>query len=72
MNYHSGEEVEKGDLVNVHGEAAEVEAVVDPECGYYPEPIGAGCILTSSSSGYIYVSAADQNEDLKFVARAAA
>ena len=77
IKYASGELVKPGDHVRYHGEAGEVEFVVESaspvaESAWYLEKLGPGAMLrVPEVFGAVYVSDTAEDELLEFVSRAA-
>lgn len=75
MKYQSGEQIRKGDKVLFHGEAGEIELVVDklvgdPAIDWYMNEQGPGVlILEPKSFGRVFIRDTENTEDLQFVAR---
>jgi hypothetical protein len=72
LTYLSGEEIQSGDRILYHGEPGQVEFVAkegDPLTGWCVEQFGGGCMILTPSFGRVFVSKADEDEDLEFVAR---
>jgi len=77
LKYQSGEEIQRGDQVLFHREAAEVEFVAvdssDPATGWFLQEFGGGVMIADPKvSGHTFIPAShlDEYEDLEFVARA--
>ena len=74
--YQSGSEIRKGDRVLLHGDAGEVEFVLDGENNPEDWPVeqfGRGIMIAAPKSfGSLFLAEAElaDNEDLKFVSRA--
>jgi hypothetical protein len=78
LKYRSGEEIRKGDRVQFHGNAAEIELVAcdpndpDPEISWHIKEFGGGVlILDPSVSGRTFIRSESlpEYEDLEFVSR---
>jgi hypothetical protein len=72
LKYESGEEVQAGDQVRYHDEAAKIEFVAkadDPGTVWYVEQFGGGCMIFAPSFGRVFVSKPQDDEDLEFVSR---
>jgi hypothetical protein len=78
LKYRSGEEMRKGDRVQFHGNAAEIEFVAfdpndpDPAVAWHVMESGGGVmILDPSVSGRTFVGkdSLEDYEDLEFVSR---
>lgn len=74
LKYQSGEEIEGGDRVLFHGEAAEVEFVADsdsdPETQPFVQEFGGGVMIADPNvSGRSFIPAGLLDEDLEFISR---
>ena len=72
LKYRSGEEIERGDHVLFHGEAAEVEFVADvsdAETESFFQKFGGG-VMIADPKAFIPAGHLDEYEDLEFVSRA--
>jgi hypothetical protein len=74
MRYQSGEEIQKGDKVLLHGEPGEVEFVVDaligdPAMDWYIKEYGRGAMVVEPKVGRTFVNDTENAEDLEFVSR---
>jgi hypothetical protein len=77
LKYQSGEEIQKGDKVLFHGEAGEIEFVVDrltgdPATDWYMKELGPGAMVVEPKHfGSAYIRDTEANEDLLLVSRRA-
>jgi hypothetical protein len=78
LSYRSGKPIRRGDRVRFHGNAAEVEAVADPESGdpeseWYVKELGGGVLIADPCvSGHTFIDkdSLHNYEDLEFIATA--
>ena len=78
LKYRSGEDIQKGDRVRFHGNAAEIELVAsdasdpDPEVAWHMKEHGGGIlVLDPLASGRTFIPSNQINdyEDLEFISR---
>jgi hypothetical protein len=76
LKYRSGEEIQKGDYVRFHRNAARIELVAsdpnEPEQAWYVKKFGGGVLISDPTvSGRTFISKEDVGEyqDLEFVSR---
>jgi hypothetical protein len=73
--YQSGEEIQKGDLINYHGDPGEVEFVVqsrtgDPAMDWYLEQFpGGGVMINAKGFGRVFLAEGDIDDFLEFTSR---
>jgi hypothetical protein len=78
FKYLTGEEIQKGDRINLHGEPGHIEFIAndpaDQELAWFVQEYGGGVMIFDRTGGNTFITA-DQLpdcEDLEFVGRAAA
>jgi hypothetical protein len=77
FQYHTGEEILKGDRILFHGEPGEIEFVAtvlgeDPALNWYVQEYGGGVmVLEPKFFGRAFLTQTDDAEDLVFVSRRA-
>jgi hypothetical protein len=75
MKYQSGEEIRKGDKVQFHGEAGEIEFIVeeltgDPATDWYVKEHGPGVMIVEPKFfGRVFIGDTEDAEDLILVSR---
>jgi len=71
--YWSGEEVQEGDRVTLHGQPAHVETIANPSSGYddylVKEHGGGVMIVEPKNFGRAFINEPHTYEDLDFVSR---
>ena len=73
--YQSGQEIQRGDRVRLHGEPGEIEFIADPAHDpndWYVKEFGGGVMIVEPKSfGRLFINAGDipGYEDLEFVSR---
>lgn len=73
--YQSGDEIQRGDRVRLHGELGEIEFIADPlgdPSDWYVKEHGGGVMIVEPKSfGRLFINARDipEYEDLEFVSR---
>ena len=71
--YQSGEEVQEGDRVMLHGQPAHVETVADPLTNpedYFVKEHGGGVMIFEPKTfGRLFINEPQMYEDLDFVSR---
>jgi len=76
FKYQSGEEIQKGDRVLLHGEPGEIEFVADklvgdPARDWYVQELGGGVmVIEPKVFGRVFLRETEGAEDLVFLARA--
>jgi len=74
LHYQSGEPIQPGDHVLIHGEDGQIEFVadplVDPDDWFVKEHGGGVMVMAKVIFGRIFLSAPVTDEDLKFLSRA--
>ncbi len=75
--YNSGEEIQAGDQIKLHGHPGRVEFIVtrytsDPAMDWYIDEFGGGVMIKDDDVGSIFLSVENIEEDegLEFVSRA--
>jgi hypothetical protein len=77
LTYQTGEEIQRGDRVTYGGNPGVIELVVEastgqPEEDWLLETLGAGIMVAEPKVfGRVYLHAPHEEEDLRFVGRAA-
>jgi hypothetical protein len=74
MQYHSGELVQRGDRVRLHGEDGQIDFIVDRETGdqqndWYLRTSGPGVMILSGAFGSVYLRDPHEKARLVFVSR---
>lgn len=74
MRYQSGDKIQRGDKILLHGEPGVIEFIVealngDPALDWYLKEHGPGVMVVDPNAGRTFISDTESAEDLQFVSR---